>query len=134
MLPQVERPGTLEKVITALQAVLRFLGPFENAAGWAVLVLTAPWQHVNSVGLYQGDAKFSYRLDPLGRVWLRGGVENSTGAGVIVGTLPPECRPKHVVYFPAGGNFVVFPSGVVSYEGALPGSIYMDGTSFDTEA
>lgn len=90
MLPQVERPGTMEKVVTALRAVLAFLAPFETQAPWSPLPYFGGWTRTT----VSGFTKPGVRKDPLGGVELRGWVLNAAGVGTTIAVLEQEYRPK----------------------------------------
>lgn len=127
MLPQVERPGTLEKIVTALQAVLKFLGPYETPETWQKPTLLNNWILEPALGLWEDPMPVGYKKDPFGRVWLRGFVSGGI-AGSAVFQLPANYRPPHVIYLLP--NMTVHPDGSVRDElGA--GSVVLD-CSFDT--
>lgn len=90
MLPQVERPGSIEKIVTSLRAVLYFLGPFESQVPWTDLPYFSPWIRSTVAGLTRPGV----RLDPLGGVELRGWVLNVVGTGTTVAVLEQPHRPK----------------------------------------
>lgn len=90
MLPQVERPGTLEKVITALQAVLKFLAPFETQEDWKRLTYYSDWMDYAPL-----PQKGVFRKDPLGTVWVRAEVSGvgPHPSGDCIAVLPVGYRP-----------------------------------------
>jgi hypothetical protein len=94
MLPQINRPGTLEQVITALEAVLKLLSPFETQPKWERLPTFGDW-----IQSAFNDCKPSMLIDPLGRVELRGWLATASGAGTTIAVLPIRYRPAHRLAF-----------------------------------
>lgn len=128
MLPQVERPGSLEKVITALKAVLKLLAPFDEPDKWHRAELLNGWVNNPATGLYSDSIPAAYTKDPLGRVHLRGWLSN-TAANNLVLRLPPQYRPTHVVYWNA--DLIVLPDGSVVHN-SVALNCYLNGVNFDT--
>lgn len=128
MLPQVERPGTLEKVITALQAVLKFLAPYETPDTWHSIELLNGWYLEPWLGLYEDPMPAGYKKDPLGRVWLRGFLNGSAATSDKMLVLPAGYRPAHVIYT---REIYILTDGTVFTNGAVPGYAMLD-FSFDT--
>lgn len=139
MLPQVDRPGTLEKVITSLQAVLKLLRPFDEPNTWQNMKLQGDWAHASAPS--GADAHVpQYVVDPLGRVELRGWTITPSAASQVICQLPPGARPSRVVGAAASstaGTFLflnVHSSGLVVVVPLLaPGdAVCLDGVRFDT--
>lgn len=89
MLPQVERPGTFEKIVTSLRAVLKFLAPFEEQVVWSALPYFGAWVRTTTAERMRPGV----RLDPLGTVSLRGWVLNASGVGSTIAVLEQQHRP-----------------------------------------
>ena len=128
MLPQVDRPGTLEKVITSLQAVLKLLRPFDDPDPWHRPTLNAGWVLDPATALFGDPLQPGYKKDPLGRVHLRGWVTRTSGIDTVIFTLPAGYRPSHYVYV---SPLVISPLGVVSVDSGTTG--VLNCKSFDTE-
>lgn len=128
----------MEKVVTALQAVLEFLGKFESQLKWLPVPMFSDWGRgstPNKLG--------QYTRDPLGRVELRGEVKTVAGTATTIGTLPVGFRPVVGCSFPitaynggvvngridvqAGGRIVLITPAV-----AANIEVYLDGIRFDT--
>ena len=132
MLPQVDRPGTIEKLVTAVQAVLKFLRPFDQPDPWhLVSTYQSTWIDATPV---------KFRVDPLGRVFLRGAAARSGGALTPVFVLPVAYRPLTTRSFHCsitGGTSAlvqVQADGVVVYGGGAGAvTVALDSISFDTD-
>lgn len=136
MLPQVERPGSMEKVVTALQALIKLLTPFETQSKWEPLPLQGDW-----IRYIKTRATAKFLVDPLGRVELTGGIYSDALPTFVIGQLPPQACPTTDKRFScavltAGTTCVVdvFSSGVVQLSTALAAksAISLDGIRFDT--
>jgi hypothetical protein len=138
MLPQVDRPGSLEKIVTSLQAILKFLDPFETPRQWQPMPLYSDWVRYDTVF---GPPQF--KLDPLGYVDLRGAIYSDSGTQPLITTLPIWARPPYkmriscmevtgATHFSAN----IYANGVVELvlnAGAKHG-ITLDGIRFDTRS
>lgn len=129
-LPQVDRPGTLEKVITSLQAVLKLLAPFDEPEAAQGVIYQTTWTDSEPV---------KFKKDPLGRVYLSGSAARSGGALGNVFVLPANYRPLKTRQFHCpitGGTSAlvqVLASGLVLYSGAAGAvTVSLDPISFDT--
>jgi hypothetical protein len=136
----------MEQVVTALQALLKYIETFFTPRVWAKLKLQTDWGAyvVNfAANVLVFDA--AYVVDPLGRVELRGWVQATLGSNAVITQLPPEARPKLLASFPAVcftgllttvlAHVAVGPDGlVVVYAPALGAgdAISLDGIRFDT--
>lgn len=141
MLPQVERPGTIEKIVTSLRAVLAFLAPFETQVGWLSLPYYGPWKRTTTASNFIAPG---VRKGPLGTVELRGWVINTTAAGITIAVLEEPYRPDRRVSFvcsavQAGVRVVahidVLPDGqvaLVSPAIAANTEVSLSGIRFDT--
>ena len=134
MLPQVDRPGTLVKVITALQAVLKLLGPFESPERWQPLAFRSGWADFGAP-----VQQAAHRKTPLGRVYLRGHVRRTAGLTTQIANLPrshwPAAGKLFAVYSNlAFGAIYVDAGGVVTFSAGTATDISLEGISFDTEA
>lgn len=127
MFPQVKRPGSIQEIVTALQALLEFFGPYKTPEPWRKLTPLNGWGLDPAVGLYQDPMPLGYRKDPLGRVYLRGVASAAAPTSPVVATLIAGYRPTHAVYFE---NVYVLANGnVVS---GLPNGAILNDVSFDT--
>ena len=137
MLTQVERPGSLEKILSAVQSVLRFLAPFDMKAPWVDLALINPWY--NATVFYTiAPFRASYRVNAMGRVEFRGTMSRNVGFNVFM-KLPLEIRPKRPVtfrpYMSNGSGITFAETGEVFITGDLGGAstIALDGVTYDLE-
>lgn len=124
MLPQIDRPGTLEKVITLLRAIRELVLPFDTPDPWHVAKLSPNWLNLS----YAGNPQAGYMKDPLGRVHLRG-VVVLPGTFSAIFQLPPDYRPAHTIYFADG--LIIQPDGIVTDTGAFTVH-FLNGVNFDT--
>lgn len=135
MLPQVERPGTLEKLVTAMQAVLKLLRPFDEQVAWKAVTFGSTWSDAASAATSFFPA--AYRVDPLGRVWFRGEVARAAGALNDIVVLPLGLRPARDIALSAlgTGSVIVRSTGSIEYVGAAgAASVSLGGISYDTRA
>lgn len=135
MLPQVERPGSLEKLITAVQAVLKFLRPFDEQNAWRPVTFGSTWDNAAAAATTFFPAAF--RMDPLGRVWFRGEVARAAGAAVAIVILPTGMRPSRDITLsaPGTGSIIVRSSGSIEYVGAAgAASVSLGAVSYDTRS
>lgn len=134
MLPQVDRPGTLEKVITSLQAVLKLLRPFEDPEPWQPAAFTTGWENY-------GAGNVQSRKDALGQIYLRGACVRTSGALTQMFVLPISHRPRVPLSIVGiSSNLVcrldVGTDGTVAIgAGGAPASwVSLAGITFDTRA
>lgn len=137
-LPQVDRPGTIEQIVTALQAVLKFLAPFYAQRAWQKLPFFSDWQDVAAT--VEG-ARFT--VDPLGRVEIEGAARTILGTANTIAVLPIALRPRKARTFSVGvfngsrtnGTVDVGSDGtirIVTPAVAANIEVYLDGIRFDT--
>ena len=88
----------LEKVVTAIEALFKFLRPLAQPEPWKDITLATGWA-TYTTALDQTVPQ--YRKTPLGLVELRGTV---AGAGDPLTQLPEGYRPTKVHNFPVPGN------------------------------
>ena len=138
MFPHVGRPGTLEQITTALEAVIKFLAPFKDQRKWQDIKLFSDWVRGSTSG-----KPAQVTIDGLGRVELRGEARSGTGASTTVGHLPLGMRPPVNMTFPASAfnGARVFCSLDIQTNGrivlivpalAANVEVYLDGIRFDT--
>ena len=101
MFPQVERGAKLERVITALQAMLEFLKPFESPAPWTELEYFYPDPAGSPAWARTGNQRAESMKAPMGWVSVRGNVIATTTLSATIAVLPAGMRPPKTVTVPA---------------------------------
>lgn len=138
MFPQIGRPGTLEQVITGLEAVIKFLAPFKDQRKWQNIVLFSDWTRGSTAG-----KPAQLTMDGLGRVELRGEAKSGAGTSTTIGHVPLGMRPPVGMTFAASAfnGARVFCSIDIQTNGrivlitpalAANVEVYLDGIRFDT--
>ena len=133
-LPQVDRPGSMDKVVTSLQAILRFLESFAAPRDWTPIVLQGDWLRYDAA-----HATAQFVVDPLGRVELTGTVASAGGLSATIGQLPPDARPITTKEFTCaliGGGATVVSVDVTGLVTIAPAvvAVSLDSIRFDTRA
>lgn len=86
--------STVDKLVTAVQAVIAFLTPFKEPRKWERLPLFGDW-----IQSAFNNCKPSLVVDPLGRVELRGWCATAAGAITTIAVLPINARPAYRMAF-----------------------------------
>ena len=106
MLPQVGRPGTIEQIVTSLQAVLKLLAPYANPQPWQPVVFQNSFANYATTHL-----PCAYRKGADGVVRLRGlAARAAVALNTPIFTLPAGYRPNkemNVVITAAGRSAAV---------------------------
>lgn len=129
---------TVDKLVTAVKALIEFLTPFKDQPKWQRLPFNSDWNAVAATITFPQCTR-----DPLGRVELAGGAKTVLAASTTIGVLQIGWRPKYARTFSVGvyngartnGTVDVGPDGTVKLVSpALAANIevYLDGIRFDT--